>query len=365
MYQLFAVLISFSIIPILIKRKVKLSYTLLITSGILGLISNIGMKNILDSILSVFINSNSRSTVLTVMMVSILGGLMGHYNFLEKIVRSLEKIIRNKRNIFMIIPAFIGLLVIPGGALLSAPFINDLGKELKLPPARRAAINLVFRHIAMFIVPYSTGLLLILSSFPQLSIARLVAMNLAFIIPVITFGYILYIKDIDVEIPKKREDFKKNLVNLLILTSPVYIPVVLNLISGWPFYLTLIFSILVIYTLSDKKNFAEEIVKSISWHTILTFIAILITKETILRMDGLLIIFTNLFNNSGSVLFTLFIFFVTAIFFGFIIGNQSAALAIILPMLSQLDVSMNMLYIYIYFAFGATFMGYFFSPLHL
>ena len=200
MYQLFAVLVSFSIIPILTRKKVKLSYTLLIVGGLLGVLSNIGINKMFESVLGVFINDSSRSTVLTVFMVSILGGLMGHYKLLEKIVSTLEKVIRNKKNILMFIPAFIGLLVIPGGALLSAPFINDLGKELKLAPARRAAINLLFRHIAMFIVPYSTGILIISSSFAELNILRIIGLNFVFISLVIGVGYLLYIKDIEVEI---------------------------------------------------------------------------------------------------------------------------------------------------------------------
>lgn len=365
MYQLFAVLISFSIIPILIKKKVKLSYTLLITAGILSIFSNIGIMNILQSVLGVFINSASRATVLTVMMVSILGGIMGHYKILEKIVSSLEKIIKNKKNILMIIPAFIGLLVIPGGALLSAPFINDLGKDLKLSSARRAAINLVFRHIAMFIMPYSTGLLIVASSFPNLSIMRIISLNIVFIGLVIVVGYFLYIRDINVEIPSVRDNLGKNLLEIIILTSPIYIPVIINLATGLPFYITLLFSILIVYFLSDKKNFVKNFINSVGWNTVLTVVAILIIKEIILRMDSLLFIFNNMFNTNTSIIYTLFIFLMASIFFGFITGNQGAALAIILPMIAQLDVEINMLYVYIYFAYCSAFMGYFFSPLHL
>lgn len=365
MYQLFAVLISFSIIPILIKKKIKLSYTLLITAGILSIFSNIGVMNILQSVLGVFINSASRATVLTVMMVSILGGIMGHYKILEKIVSSLEKIIKNKKNILMIIPAFIGLLVIPGGALLSAPFINDLGKDLKLSSARRAAINLVFRHIAMFIMPYSTGLLIVASSFPNLSIMRIISLNIIFIGLVIVVGYFLYIRDINVEIPSVRDNLGKNLLEIIILTSPIYIPVIINLATGLPFYITLLFSILIVYFLSDKKNFVKNFINSVGWNTVLTVVAILIIKEIILRMDSLLFIFNNMFNTNTSIIYTLFIFLMASIFFGFITGNQGAALAIILPMIAQLDVGINMLYVYIYFAYCSAFMGYFFSPLHL
>ena len=365
MYQLLVVIISFSLIPILIKRKIKLSYTLLIVAAILAIFSNIGIKSATDSVLNVFLNSPSRSTVLTVMMISILGGLMGHYKILEGIVEALEKVIKNKRNILMIIPAFIGLLVIPGGALLSAPFVNNLGEELDIIPPKRAAINLIFRHIAMYVMPFSTGLLIVASSFPDLSIGRIILYNMLFVSLIVITGYFLFIKDIKVDIVTKRENLASNLLKLGILTSPIYIPVVISLSTGLPFYITLLISIVVVYFLGNKEDFIKTLVKSISWHTILTMIAILIIKEIILNMDSLLEIFMTMFSNNDNIFYTLLIFFVTSLFFGFITGNQGASLAIILPMISQLSVTNDMLYIYIYFAYVSAFMGYYFSPLHL
>lgn len=365
MYQLLVVIISFLLIPILIKRKLKLSYTLLIIATVLAVFSNIGIKNATNSVLNVFLHSSSLSTILTVMMVSILGGLMGHYKVLERIVETLEKVIKNKKNILMIIPAFIGLLVVPGGALLSAPFIDNLGEELKITPPKRAAINLIFRHIAMFIMPYSTGLLIVASSFPNLSINKVILFNILFISLIILTGYLLFIKNIKVHIETKRENYGHNLMNLGILTSPIYIPVIISLSTGLPFYITLLVSVVIVYFLGNKVDFIKTFFKSISWHTILTMIAILIIKEIILNMDGLLEVFMNMFNNNNNILYTLLIFFTTSLFFGFITGNQGAALAIILPMISQLNVSNNILYIYIYFAYVSAFMGYYFSPLHL
>lgn len=365
MYQLLVVIISFSIIPILIKKKVKLSYTLLIIAGILGIFSNIGINNVANSIFNVFLNSASRSTILTVMMVSILGGLMGHYKILESIVETLEGLIKNKKNILMIIPAFIGLLVVPGGALLSAPFINNIGEELKITPPKRAAINLIFRHIAMFVMPFSTGLLIVASSFPDLSIGRIILYNILFVSLIVISGYLLFIRNIKVDIHTKRENYGSNLIKLGLLTSPIYVPVIITLSTGLPFYITLLISLVIVYFLGDKNNFIKTLVNSISWHTILTMIAILIIKEIISNMDGLLEIFIALFNNSNGIFYTLLIFFVTSLFFGIVTGNQGASLAIILPMISGLTLSTNMLYIYVYFAYVSAFMGYYFSPLHL
>lgn len=365
MNQLVSVIISFLSIPVLIKLKIKLSYTLLISAGILGIISRLGFETLGQVVLSISINPSSRATVLTVIMVSILGGLMSHYKILDRIVETLLLIIGNKKNILMVIPGMIGVLIIPGGALLSAPFINNIGEEMNLPPSRRAAINLVFRHIAMFILPYSTSLLIVSASIPNINIFRLILLNLFFVISLIIVGYFFFLKDIPSDRPSSRKTIGENLLKLLIYTSPIYASVIINFITGLPFYITLIASVFIVYFLSDKKDFLKVFIKSINWNTVLTVIAVLIMKETILHMEDLLKIFNNMLNASNSMLSTIIVFWISSFFFGYITGNQTAALAIILPMISQLYITNNMLYIYTYFAFGSSFMGYFFSPIHL
>ena len=265
----------------------------------------------------------------------------------------------------MILPALIGILIVPGGALLSAPFIYEMGEELNIPAPRRAAINLVFRHFSMFVMPYSTGLLIISAAMPEINISRLIILNLFYVVPLFVAGYFLLIKNIEYSNRVKTKFTGKNLFDLLLYTSPIYISVIINGITGLPFSAALIFSVLFVYFLSDKKYFLSYLIKSINYHTVLMIIAILIMKEMILKMDDLLILFNSMLNTESSMLSILLIFFISSIFFGFVTGNQTATLAIILPMVFQLDVSINMVYIYLYFAFACTYSGYFFSPIHL
>ena len=205
MYQLFSVIISFLFIPFLIKKNFGLSKTLLIIAGILGVLSGVGIVAIKDSILSVFLDYSSLSSVLAVAMVTILGGLMNRYNILNKIVESMILVVQNKKAILMIIPATIGMLIVPGGALLSAPFINNLGQEMDIKPSRRAAINLVFRHISMFILPYSTSILVIAATIPDLNIGKLILINLIFVAAMSSLGYMIYIRKIDGNKSKVKE----------------------------------------------------------------------------------------------------------------------------------------------------------------
>lgn len=365
MAQLISVLISFLLIPILTKKKVRLSYTLLLVAGFLGIVSGIGFENIGQAITSIFIDSSSRTTILTVIMVGILGGVMKQYDILNKIVDTLLLLIRDKKKILMIIPAMIGLLVIPGGALLSAPFIYNLGEEMKLSQKRRAAINLVFRHLAMFLLPYSTSLLVVMAALPEINIFKLILLNTVFIIAVVTLGYHFFLRDVESEKSPSRENIGQNLIKLITYTSPIYIAVIINAITEWPFYITLIGSVFIVYLLGDKKDFIKAIYQSINWNTVLTVAAILVIKEMILDMEDLLGIFNNMFNASGGMISTMVIFLIASFFFGYITGNHTASLAITIPMISQANITMGLTYAYIYFAFAAGFMGYFFSPLHL
>ncbi len=365
MAQLVSILISFSFIPIFIRLKVKLSYTILISAGILAILSGLGFETFGGIVISIFTNPSSRTTLLTVMMVSILGGLMKHYKILDKVVETILLIIRNKKNALMIIPAIIGILIIPGGALLSAPFINNIGEGMNIPSSRRAAINLVFRHIAMFLLPYSTSLLIVSATLPDLNIFKLILLNLFFVISIIITGYFFFLKNVESEILPPRKNIGNSLLKLAIYTSPIYIAVIINAITNLPFHITLMVSVFIVYLLSDKKDFIKVLIRSLNWSTVLTVAGVLIMKEIILNMEGLIGLFNNMFNSSSGILSMIGIFLISSFFFGYITGNITASLAIILPMLSQLNIAGEIIYIYTYFAFGSAFIGYYFSPLHL
>lgn len=365
MYQLLSVIVSFLLIPILIRRKIKLSHTLLISAGVLGLLSGLGINAIGKAVFSLVSDSSSLATILTVFMVAILGGTMKHYGLLDKIVNTMVLLVRNKKNILAIVPSLMGFLAIPGGAMLSAPFVNEIGDDLDLSPPRRGAINLVFRHIPMFILPYSGQILLVLATVPQIDYPRLILYNLIFVAIIIISGYIIFLKDVKVEKSPPIKDFWRNISKLLVYISPIYMAVIINLISGWPFYITLIASLILVYFLSDKKDFLKVVYGSINLDTILAIGAVLIIKDLILNMEGLLGVFNTMFSQSNSLISIFSIFFISSVFFGYITGNIMAPLAIVLPMLSQLDLGLDMLYVFVYFVYGASFLGYYFSPLHL
>lgn len=61
-----------------------------------------------------------------------------------------------RRTAYVVVPALFGLLPVPGGALFSAPFLEELGGG---KPEERAAANVWFRHILLLFYPLSSALL--------------------------------------------------------------------------------------------------------------------------------------------------------------------------------------------------------------
>lgn len=365
MYQLIIAILTFMIIPILIKFKVKLGYAILTTAIVLGIVSGIGMDSFFDAVTGVFKSRSSQNTILVVTMVSILGGVMKHYGILEVIVDTMQKVIGSKRNIITIIPAMVGFLTIPGGAILSAPFVNRIGEEIELSPPRRAAINLVFRHLAMFLLPFSTSIIIVPTILPDFSIPFLILLNSVFVAGIVITGYLMFLKDIKLEKVEAKERTLKNVLKLFIYISPIYVCVIITGITGIPFYLSMFASLLIVYLLGDKKDFLKTMVRSINYKIVITVTSVLIMQSTIMKMSDMLEIFNNIFQASDNFFTIMLILLITSTFFGFMTGYKVAALAITLPLIAQLNVSYEMVHIYVYIATGCAFIGYFFSPLHL
>lgn len=365
MTQLLVALGSFALLPIMIRKKMKLSTSLLIVAFIIAILAGLGFESYFKTVIGVFIKPNSRDTILTVLMVGILGGLMKHYGLLQKVVDTLLKVVTSKKIILMIIPSMIGLMSVPGGAILSAPFINSIGEEVNIERPRRAVINLIFRHISMMVLPFTTSLLFIRAALPDINIYKVVGYGFIFVISTVVLGYNLFIKDIKTEKGVREKNVFGNILKFLLYTSPIYISVMVNAITGLPFFVSMIFSILAAFLLSSKSGFINQVIKGININTILIVVSVLLLKDIILQLDQMLVLVESLLARIDSGIGILLIFALVSVVFGFITGYPTSSLAITLPMLGMMNLPDSQVHVYAYFLLVMSFLGYYFSPLHL
>ena len=75
-------------------------------------------------------------------------------------VEALKRRLHSQRMTLAGLPALVGLLPMPGGALFSAPLVATIDSENRIPPAQKVAINYWFRHIWEYWWPLYPGVIL-------------------------------------------------------------------------------------------------------------------------------------------------------------------------------------------------------------
>lgn len=262
----------------------------------------------------------------------------------------------------MFVPALVGLLGVPGGAIISAPFIDKIGEGSQVSKTHRAIINIIYRHVTFHIMPYSNGLLTTALLVPQLSIYKVIGLNFIFIMVYSIIGYFIYIRKIEYEKIATSEPKLANLIILLKYTAPIYIAVVLNIIFKVPFYIGLLSNLLAVYMLNPTKDYFKDVVNAFNGKILLAIIGVYLIQGTMGRMEYLNNFLLQIFSNPDMTIMAIVI---TSLFFGLTTGFQPASLGVILPILAMLPISSNRLLLYTHFTFSWSFLGYFFSPLHL
>ncbi|HRS22503.1 MAG TPA: DUF401 family protein, partial [Clostridia bacterium] len=188
MREFFAVIVSFLIIPVLSRKKVPIGIAICACAVIMALFGGLGLAEFANVISDTFFNFNKVQQLLVVAEISIIGVLLKKYKIIDEVLDNLSKVIKSERVILMFIPALIGMLSVPGGAIMSAPVVDQLGERSNLSKPHRAIINLVYRHVSMNILPYATGFLIVASISPRISIYKLMGLNSIFVLLYIIAG---------------------------------------------------------------------------------------------------------------------------------------------------------------------------------
>ena len=90
-------------------------------------------------------------------------------------------------------PAMIGLIPMPAGALFSAPFVQQAGEGEDRPAEWKCAVNYWFRHIWEYWWPLYPGVILTMSIF-EIEAARFMGTQFIFTVVAVSSGYFFLVK---------------------------------------------------------------------------------------------------------------------------------------------------------------------------
>ena len=114
---------------------------MLVSSVFLGLMFHMKPLNIVSEMVTSVLEVDSLKIIASLTLVMVLEGILREAGFLKDMTGSLRVILRDQRLVAALLPMFIGLLPSAGGALFSAPLVDEITTELPLSPEKKSFIN--------------------------------------------------------------------------------------------------------------------------------------------------------------------------------------------------------------------------------
>ena len=356
------------LIVFLIRKKWNLGYIMMFASLLLGVLFRLRVKDIILNVVLAIIDPMTLKLFGIIVLVFLLSGVLRKIESLKDIVDSLQKLVKDHRLILAFIPAFLGLIPMPAGAMFSAPMVNEVASRMNLQAEEKTFINYWFRHIWELIWPLYPSIILF-SALLEVEIREIVKVQFPLTIALFIIGLVWEQRNIKRNIIENtnRKDVFFNMKKLFLGTWPILLIAVFVLFVKLDFLISLsivILSLILLNRYKIKVKDIKDIIKSDLDLNILFLIAGIMIFQRMLEATGIIIIIPEFFTGLGIP--RLVVLFIIPFLVGILTGISSATVGICFPvllpfMVVQNEVNLN----YAMFAYVGAYIGMMISPVHL
>jgi len=211
------ILVSFVVI-LLANRFVKnLTVSILLGSVVLAAWSGHGPAAAFLIAWQRFRSSDNLSLMAVVLLIIWLSSQMQESGIMKDLVTTIRSRLSQKLSL-AVLPAVIGLLPMPGGALFSAPLVDDCDTEGRIPPLEKTRINFWFRHIWEFWWPLYPAVLLAVD-ICGIEVWQLILAQFPLFLVMILAGYLFILKPIPAGARAETSEQR----NFLVLVLPILV----------------------------------------------------------------------------------------------------------------------------------------------
>jgi integral membrane protein (TIGR00529 family) len=160
MIALLKLLFVFAGIVLLLNRKWNLGLVLTLASIVVGILFAHPLIEIGRDIVLATVDLLTLRLALIVVLIMVLGELLRQTAGLKGMVEGLQALIPDGRIVIAVLPPLVGLLPMVGGAMFSAPMVDEVGDRSKADGSRKTFVNYWLRHIWEPILPLYPSMLL-------------------------------------------------------------------------------------------------------------------------------------------------------------------------------------------------------------
>ncbi len=352
------------LIIVLLRRKVSMSAVMPVGAIALGIIYLTPPLVFFKAAVNGIFASKSVEMTVTLMLTMVMENILRTTGMLKRMVSSLSTAIPDRRFVMAAMPAMIGMLPSPGGAVFSAPMVNEAAGDADINPEQKALINYWYRHIWEYVSPLYPGIILA-AGITGLSTQTLFIANLPFALSVVGWGVLFCFRGIGrQESAPRPSNRKQELLTFCALISPIMLALLLVVIFRVNAALALGGAVIALYGYHryTPALILKNLRESVSGKALFLVIGIMIFQE-ILRATGALGGISAYFAASRMpVHLLLFLIpFIAGVMTGLTVGFVGITFPLLLPLMGASAPSPALVAL----AFGAGFAGVMLSPIHL
>ncbi|MFX1323894.1 MAG: DUF401 family protein [Promethearchaeota archaeon] len=339
---------------VLIFSRYELGVVL--TLGAVGFAFLAGV-DIIQTLINVLTNPSILALIIIMILIPILGGIMEESGLMMEMIQKLRI---SKKVSLMIIPALFGLLPVPGGALMSAPIVQQIDTEEDADI--KVSINVWYRHMPILIYPLSSSLI-VASFLTNINLYMLVLVLVPGCIIMWLIGYITLVKKISPFPDQGERDLKRAFHYVVpIIIAPIidfFGRIVFN--YSVPEVFLLIGLIISIWIALRFGNMSLSNIKTIS------------IKMKIWRFPLIIFsmfLFLEVFVLSGAPTeiarldLSVFLLILIGFFLGFATGRIQLPISILIPIYLAPATVLTMSLLDFVFIYTSISLGYLITPLH-
>ena len=366
MTEIIKLLVVIAVMIFLIRKKWHLEYVILLASLLIGVFFDLSPVQIGRNFILALIDPATLRLMGIIVLVYILSGVLRKVESLKDLTNSLQQLVKDYRLILAFIPALLGLIPMPAGAMFSAPMVKEIGDREGLTAEEKIFVNYWFRHIWEFVWPLFPGIILF-AGLLEVEIQEVILIQFPLTIIAIIVGFIWEYKNLrKVITPINKKDILFNLKKLFFGVWPILLIIILVLGAKINLLLSLaivIFSLFILNINRLNLKMLKEIIRNDVDLGVVILIASIMIFQRILQVSGGIEIIPEVFTKLG--VHPYIVLFGIPFFIGMMTGVTTAGLGIGLPILLPIIIHGEANLYFAMLAFTGNFIGVMISPMHL
>jgi uncharacterized protein len=183
------ILLTLSTVVILLHRRVEIGHSMLVGSLLLQVLTWSAPELFLGSILKTLQHFNTWEILGALFFVMCLEFQLRTSGLLNEVMAAARARLLSDKFLLAGMPAFLGFLPSLGGALFSAPMVENASRSYEMTAEDKTTVNFWFRHVWEFVNPIMPGLLL-LSQITRFPLSTLMLEMAPYTVVAIGIGWI-------------------------------------------------------------------------------------------------------------------------------------------------------------------------------